>query len=236
MMTVAASSGTTAITVRTDMTGGIIDRFRTMPVARGAVLTGHVGGSVLRTLVTTTVLTGVALLVGFRPVASVADWFAVVGIVVTFAFALAWLSVAFGLVAKTIAGANGRRAARPHQGLLAADPGRFAAAIGEIDRTLAERAEDLVHSRERIAQLRAGDRLFVSAQVADYLDQLRKLGVSQRSGQMERNGRILMQSGSPQQAAVWIADKIDAMRDPEFRGIYLEYDAGFDWSPDDRSY
>ena len=106
MMTVAAGSGTTAITVCTDMTGGIIDRFRTMPIARGAVLTGHVGGSVLRTLVTTTVVTGVSLAVGFRPVASVADWFAVAGIIVAFAFALAWVSVAIGLMAKTVAGAN----------------------------------------------------------------------------------------------------------------------------------
>ena len=106
MMTVASSTGSTAITVCTDMTGGIIDRFRTMPVARGAVLAGHVGGSVLRTLLTTTVVVGVALLVGFRPQASVVDWLAVAGIVVAFAFALAWLSAAFGLVAKTIAGAN----------------------------------------------------------------------------------------------------------------------------------
>ena len=107
MMTVAAGSGTTAITVCTDMTGGIIDRFRTMAIARGAVLTGHVGGSVLRTLVATTVLTGVALAVGFRPRASAADWLAAVGIVLAFSFALAWLSVALGLGAKTVAGANG---------------------------------------------------------------------------------------------------------------------------------
>jgi ABC-2 type transport system permease protein len=106
MMTVAAGSGTTAITVCTDMTEGIIDRFRTMAVTRGALLTGHVGGSVLRTLVTTTVLTGVTLLVGFRPHASVADWLAVAGIVAAFSFALAWLSVALGLGAKTVAGAN----------------------------------------------------------------------------------------------------------------------------------
>ena len=106
MMTVAASSGTTAITVCTDMTGGIIDRFRTMAVSRGAVLTGHVGGNVLRTLVTTTVVTGVALLVGFRPRASLAGWFAIVGIVAAFAFALAWVSVALGLGAKSVAGAN----------------------------------------------------------------------------------------------------------------------------------
>src|SRR5262245_49717194 len=101
MMTAASGTGSTAITVCTDMTEGIIDRFRTMPVARGAVLAGHVGGSVLRTLVTTVVLVGVALLVGFRPRASVADWFAVAGIIMAFSFALAWLSTALGLVAKT---------------------------------------------------------------------------------------------------------------------------------------
>ena len=107
VMTVAAGSGTTAINVNTDMTGGIIDRFRTMAITRGAVLTGHVGASVLRTLVTTTIVTGVALLAGFRPHASVAGWFAVAGIVAAFSFALAWLSAALGLVAKTVAGANG---------------------------------------------------------------------------------------------------------------------------------
>jgi DNA-binding transcriptional MerR regulator len=117
--------------------------------------------------------------------------------------------------------------------LLAADPDRFAAAIAEIDRTLQQRAEHLQRTRERIAQLHAGDRLFVSAEVADYLDRLRELGVSQRTVQMERDGWILMQAVSPKEAAVWIADKRDAIEDPEFRAICLESDAAFDWSPDD---
>jgi len=107
LMTVASGCGPTAINVNTDMTGGIIDRIRTMAVTRGALLAGHVGGSVVRALVATTVLTGVALLVGFRPKASVPDWLAVVGIVAAFSFALAWLSAALGLVAKSVAGANG---------------------------------------------------------------------------------------------------------------------------------
>jgi ABC-2 type transport system permease protein len=107
MMTVAAGSSAVAISVFTDMNGGFIDRLRTMPITRSALLTGHVGGSVLRTLVTTTVVAGVALLVGFRPKASVGDWFAVAGIVVAFSFALAWLSAALGLVTKSVAGANG---------------------------------------------------------------------------------------------------------------------------------
>jgi DNA-binding transcriptional MerR regulator len=117
--------------------------------------------------------------------------------------------------------------------LLAADPDRFAAAIAEIDRGLRERAEELRRTRERIARLGAGDRLFVSAEVADYLDRLRELGVSERTVQMERDGWILMQSASPKNAAVWIDEKRVALDDPEFRAIYLEYDAAYDWPPDD---
>jgi DNA-binding transcriptional MerR regulator len=117
--------------------------------------------------------------------------------------------------------------------LLAADSDRFSAAIAEIDRDLEERAAELLRTRERIAQLRAGDRLFVSTEVADFLDQLNALGVSERGLQTERDGWILMQSVSPKQAAIWLADKLDAINDPEFRAIYLDYDAAFDWSPDD---
>ena len=107
MMTIAAGSGNIAIGVCTDMREGIIDRFRTMAISRGALLTGHVAGGVIRALVTTAVVTGVALLVGFRPHAGVLDWLVVAGIVAAFALALAWLSVALGLVTKSIAGANG---------------------------------------------------------------------------------------------------------------------------------
>ena len=117
--------------------------------------------------------------------------------------------------------------------LLAADPDQFATAITEIDRQLQERATEILRTRERIAHLGVGDRLFVSAEVADYLDQLHELGVSQRGVQMERDGWILMQSASPKEAAIWIAEKRDALGDPEFRALYLEYDAAFDWSPDD---
>jgi DNA-binding transcriptional MerR regulator len=116
--------------------------------------------------------------------------------------------------------------------LLAADPDRFAAAIADIDRRLQERAEELQGTRERIARLGAGDRLFVSAEVADFLEQLQGLGVSQRAVEMERDVWILMQSVSPKLAAMWIADKRDAIGDPEFRSIYLECGAALDWAPD----
>ncbi len=118
--------------------------------------------------------------------------------------------------------------------LLAANPDQFAAAITQIDRNLQDRVKELRRTRDRIARLSSGDRLFVSSDVADFLELLQELGVSRRTIQMERNGWILMQSASPKQAAIWLTDKRDALVDPEFRAIYLEYDAAFDWSPDDR--
>src|SRR5260370_15100259 len=107
VMTVAGGCGPTAINVTMDMTGGFVDRIRTMAVTRGALLVGHVGVSDLRLLVATAAVTGVALLVGFRPKASVADWFAIVGIVAAFSFALAWLSAPIGLATKSVAGPHG---------------------------------------------------------------------------------------------------------------------------------
>jgi len=118
--------------------------------------------------------------------------------------------------------------------LLAADPKRFRDAMKEIDRTLQAKADEIRQTRGRIAQLGAGDRLFVSIDVADYLDKLVEIGVSQRQVQMERDGWILMQSVSPKQAAIWIAEKRRLLKDPEFRAFYLAYDAAFGWSPDDK--
>jgi len=119
------------------------------------------------------------------------------------------------------------------EALLAADPDRFGAAIAEIDHALQERTAELLRTRERLARLRAGDRLFVSEQVGDLLDRLRELGVSRRGVQLERDQWILLQAVSPQDAATWLADKHDALGDAEFRALYLEYDTAFGWSPDD---
>lgn len=106
VMTVAAGAMPTAIGVATDMSEGIVDRFRTMPIARSAVLAGHVAGGVLRTVLAGTAVTGVAVLAGFRPTAGPLGWLAAAGIVVAFAFALTWLSVGIGLAVRTPTGAN----------------------------------------------------------------------------------------------------------------------------------
>jgi ABC-2 type transport system permease protein len=102
LVTVAAAVQGTAIVVAMDMTGGIVDRFRTMPIAPGAVLTGHVLASLLQTLASTIVVLGVAIGLGFRPTADPLSWLAAVGVLTLFAFALIWLATALGLAAKSV--------------------------------------------------------------------------------------------------------------------------------------
>ncbi|HVK23177.1 MAG TPA: ABC transporter permease [Actinokineospora sp.] len=106
LMTVSAAAQGTAISIAMDMTEGIIARFKTMAIARASVLTGHVVGSMIQTLLIMGLVTGVALLVGFEPTAGVGDWFAVVGVLAMITFALTWLSVALGMVAKTVESAS----------------------------------------------------------------------------------------------------------------------------------
>ncbi|ROP42514.1 ABC transporter permease [Saccharothrix texasensis] len=106
LITIVGAVQGTAISVAIDMTTGIIARFRTMAIARVSVLTGHVLGSVLHTLFSLAVVLGVAVLVGFRPNATGVEWSAVAGVLTATAFAFAWLTVAMGLVTKTVAAAG----------------------------------------------------------------------------------------------------------------------------------
>jgi ABC-2 type transport system permease protein len=102
VLAVAAAAQGTAIAVAQDMTEGIIARFRTMAVARSSVLTGHVVGAAIQTLLGVAVVTGVALAVGFRPNANAAEWLAAVGVVLLLTFAVTWLCVGLGLSAKSV--------------------------------------------------------------------------------------------------------------------------------------
>ncbi len=102
LLTVASAAQATAISVAMDMTTGIIARFRTMAISRASVLTGHVLGSMIQSVIGIAVIIGIALAVGFRPAAGPLAWLAAVGVLLLTAFALTWLSVAFGLVSKTV--------------------------------------------------------------------------------------------------------------------------------------
>ena len=101
LLAVAYGLGATATEVNSDMTTGIINRFRVMDVSRGAVMTGHVVVTMLRSLISIAAIIGVAFGLGLRPSASFGDWLAVIGIIVAVCFATSWLTVAMGLAAKT---------------------------------------------------------------------------------------------------------------------------------------
>jgi len=100
-------AATTATYVARDMSSGIIDRFRTMPLRSGAVLTGHVISSLARNLLATAVVIGVALLVGFRPSAGVAAWVGATAVIALYILAITYLFAAIGLAAGSPEAASG---------------------------------------------------------------------------------------------------------------------------------
>ena len=102
LLTAAAVAQGTAISVASDMTEGIIARFRTMAIAPSSVLTGHVLGSMIQAVLSMAVVTGVAIGVGFRPTATPLEWLAAAGLLVLVALAFTWLTVALGLAAKSV--------------------------------------------------------------------------------------------------------------------------------------
>lgn len=100
-------SGATAVAVATDMHNGIVDRFRAMPVSRRAVITGHVLESVVRNLITTSLVLAVAVALGFRPTTDPLHWLAVAGMLVCYVLALSWVAAALGLLVSNPEAANG---------------------------------------------------------------------------------------------------------------------------------
>lgn len=106
LMAVAGVAQATAIAVAMDMTEGIIARFRTMGIARASVLTGHVLSSTIQTMIGLAIVMGVAIVIGFRPNASFIEWIAAGGVLLMATLAIAWLSVALGLVGKSVESAS----------------------------------------------------------------------------------------------------------------------------------
>jgi ABC-2 type transport system permease protein len=99
VITIASVSLSTAYTIALDMEKGIVDRFRTMAIAKSAVLTGRVLGAIVLTFVAFVVVMAVAVLLGYRSDGTVLGWLGVVGLVLLMTFALTWLTVALGLSA-----------------------------------------------------------------------------------------------------------------------------------------
>ena len=97
-------AGTTAVAVATDMSNGIVDRFRSMPITSSSVLVGHIVASLARNLIATALVIAVGLGIGWRPVAAPAQWPA--AMIVGFILAMSWLAAAVGLLARSAEAAN----------------------------------------------------------------------------------------------------------------------------------
>ncbi|GAA2791131.1 ABC transporter permease [Saccharopolyspora taberi] len=100
MNMVFASLGT-GMQLNTDITKGVFDRFRSLPVARSAPLIGAVLGDVVRYLVSIAVLLLVATLMGFRIRTDVASVALAIVVVIAFALAMCWISVFLGMLVKS---------------------------------------------------------------------------------------------------------------------------------------
>jgi ABC-2 type transport system permease protein len=100
-------AASTAVDVANDMKAGVIERFRTMPLRAETVIAGHVVASLVRNLVATGIVIGVAVLLGFRPTGSLLDWVGMFALVAGYILAITYLFAAIGLAASNPEAANG---------------------------------------------------------------------------------------------------------------------------------
>lgn len=98
----ALISMTAAVGVANDMTNGIVDRFRSLPMSRTAILGGTVLANTVRGMAAMVAMLVMGLLVGFRPDAGLGDWLAVIGLLMLVTYAFSWLLAALGLLAGSV--------------------------------------------------------------------------------------------------------------------------------------
>jgi daunorubicin/doxorubicin transport system permease protein len=98
VMSVLFTTVYSGVALNTDMTKGVVDRFRSLPIWRPAPLAGAVLGDVLRYLAAGTVVVAVGLALGYRPEAGADGVVAAMALVIAFAFGLSWLFTTVGLL------------------------------------------------------------------------------------------------------------------------------------------
>lgn len=107
LQSIGQSSQYSAMSVTTDMTKGIIDRFRTMSISKNAVLIGHTAAGVVRNAIAAVTIIGTAFVLGFRPRGSAADWLVAAGLLLLANIAISLLAVVCGLISRTVEGSSG---------------------------------------------------------------------------------------------------------------------------------
>jgi ABC-2 type transport system permease protein len=106
LIAIASGISYTGFRLFNDMQSGIFERFHSMPIARSAVLWGHVLTSMVSNAISVVVILLVGLAMGFRTSAGVLAWLAVSGILALFTLALTWVAMIAGLAASSTDGAT----------------------------------------------------------------------------------------------------------------------------------
>ncbi|MFC9433538.1 ABC transporter permease [Nocardia sp. NPDC057030] len=106
LMVPAYITASVAVSIATDASKGIVNRFRTMGITQSSMLTGHVVGALLQALGGIVLMAVVSLLIGWRPDANVVEWLAAFGLLAFTIFGLNWLAVALGLLSSSPEGAS----------------------------------------------------------------------------------------------------------------------------------
>ena len=101
VMSVLFTTVYSGVALNTDLTKGVVDRFRSLPIARSAPLVGSLLGDSVRYVISGTVIIVLGLVLGFRPEAGVGGVVAALALVVVFAFGLSWVFTTMGLVLRS---------------------------------------------------------------------------------------------------------------------------------------
>jgi ABC-2 type transport system permease protein/oleandomycin transport system permease protein len=107
VQTIVFASIYTSVLLANDLVKGMIDRFRSLPMAQSAVITGRTFTDLLRGALAVAIMWGMGLLVGFRPEGGIGNWAAAIGLLLLFGFALSWVGVALGALVRTPEAING---------------------------------------------------------------------------------------------------------------------------------
>jgi ABC-2 type transport system permease protein len=102
LFAIAGAAQGVSISVATDMTEGIVARFRTMAISRGAVMTGHVIGNLIQTMVALVLVVGVGVAIGYRPTGGALGWLGAFLVLALISVAIIWLAVALGMKARSV--------------------------------------------------------------------------------------------------------------------------------------
>lgn len=106
VQTLAFGANYTTINLAVDLKEGIVDRFRSLPMANSALVTGHIMSDLVRNVISGLIMIAVGFAVGFRPNASAIEWLLVLGLALLFTLAISWLSAILGLMVKSLEAAQ----------------------------------------------------------------------------------------------------------------------------------